>query len=167
MFHHGSVSVKSFFFPFFFTTIAESEQLTDLIGAANSEGASTWSGVEMNVSIICASIVVMRPILARIFPERFGSSVRGSNLAGQSFSMTSSSRARRAGHAGRGHAATGDIKSMKPTPPPKDIERGVGDAEGIHVHRDIEMNYKPASSVGSENELMTDNSVWISSPKGQ
>ena len=121
----------------------------------------------MNVSIICASSVVMRPILARIFPGRFGSSVRGSNLAGQSFSMTSSGRARRAGHAGRGRAATGDFESAKPTPPPKDIEMGMQGAEGIHVHRDIELNYKPASSAGSENELMTDNSVWISSPKGQ
>ena len=42
-----------------------------------------------------------------------------------------------------------------------------GEDEGIHVHRDIELGYKPASTPGSESELVTDNSVWITSPRGQ
>ena len=125
----------------------------------------------MNVSIICACLVVMRPILAKVLPRRFSTGHSGSSFAGQSFSMASSSgsRARRPGRAeDRDHlAAGGGLIPMRTFSAATKAEMRKSEDEGIHVHRDMEIGYKPASTPGSECELVTDNSVWITSPRGQ
>ena len=83
--------------------------------------------------------------------------------------MASSSRARRTGRAGgRDHiAAAGSLVPMQTFPAATDGKMRKSEDEGIRVHRDIELGYKPASTPGSESELVTDNSVWITSPRGQ
>ena len=34
-------------------------------------GVSMWSAIELNVAIVCASLMVMKPLVARLFPALF------------------------------------------------------------------------------------------------
>lgn len=148
------------------------------IDPANSEGVAIWSGIEMNISIFCACLVVIRPVLAKIFPDRFGSKDSRHTFPGQAFSATASAIRRltdRASHLFSRERISGDDIVPMQTLHGKtsnvgsngDIKQQDRELEGIRVDHDIDLSYKPASRSGSESELVSDRSVWITSPGGR
>ncbi len=150
---------------------------------ANSEGVAVWSGIEMNMSIFCACLVVMKPLLVKAFPGRFGSKrLSDATFPGKPPSPSPLAMQPLAGRVGQmpprehndkkrdntsvrdvlpvhtSYAATIESDTRRNLDAKQQQGKGM---DGIRVHRNVHLSYdKPARSTsGSESELLADSLV--------
>ncbi|KAI1391069.1 uncharacterized protein F4822DRAFT_171479 [Hypoxylon trugodes] len=101
-----------------------------------------WSGVELNVAIICSCLPTLRPMLARMFPKLLGGTLRSaSSWYGSSAGTRSTRRSRRTTNDGNGSYRMRELPSsdsdgayMKPAHMiDVDMERGVDAMHQVEV----------------------------------
>jgi hypothetical protein len=99
-------------------------ELTNILTGTNV-AAGYWSGIESNLSIICASLPTLRPLLSRFFPQLMASSANAGSAVQSAGNSRFSEVARRVDADGRIHSL--DILSKELEVGPKlvqDVETG-------------------------------------------